>query len=291
MGKFGQTDGLTSYHCTANCAIGRYRDKTGGVLPQDCKFCPPGTWGQTTGLITDKCTDYCPPGKYNSKVGQISVQACIECPPTFTGSKAKWGEQCVHRMPTRALNRGTTHWNDQDYGGIPDECGDPQPTNFLGTQGPYDHGDSSTGNQGTNIRCFGDFVDYGRSHPAENAHNSRDPTGSGEYLRDTAFYLSRMGYPRFCDSKSMCLNVGPFAIHDLNRRTPPIGEAMSNNDKHHVGVRTPENLRSGYGSPEGRHGREKYGVSLAVTDIGMPNKAPWAHVKHYNNKYVSLGYP
>merc|ERR1712216_211724 len=106
MGKYGATDGLKTIACTANCAIGRYRDKTGGVLPQDCKYCPPGTWGQSTGLVTYKCTDFCPPGKYNSRAGKTSSTDCILCPPTFTGSKAPWGEQCVHRMPTRAIGRG-----------------------------------------------------------------------------------------------------------------------------------------------------------------------------------------
>jgi len=210
MGKYGESDGLTSGACTADCPLGRYRDRVGGVIPADCTFCPPGTWGQTRGLTTDKCTEYCPPGKYNSRVGQTSAAACIDCPPTFTGSKAPWGEQCPHRMPTRALERGVSHPKVKDMG-KPDECGNP-----LGTQGPYDHGKSHTGNQGTNTKCYMDFVDYGRSHPKVNSHNGK---------ADTAYYLTRMGYPRFCDTKTQCLNVGPFSKTFTPGQSFPGGEA------------------------------------------------------------------
>jgi hypothetical protein len=227
MGKYGATDGLQTSACTANCAIGRYRDKTGGILPQDCTYCPPGTWGQSTGLVTYKCTDFCPPGKYNSRVGKTSSVDCIDCPITFTGSKAPWGEQCVHRMPTRAIGRGTSH--PKEYS-VPDSCGNP-----LGEQGPYKHAESTTGNQGTNIKCFGDFVDYGKSHPIPNSHNQID---------DTAFHLTRMGYPRFCDTKTMCLNVGSFQTHNVAGAHFPGGEATTkwgppNQPPQTGGTRTP----------------------------------------------------
>merc|ERR1712028_6329 len=105
LGKYGPSDGIKAAVCPAgsntdccvDCSMGRYRDKPGGVIPADCTYCPPGTWGQTTGLHTDMCTSYCPLGRYNSRAGQSSSVACNKCPDTFTGSKAPWGEQCIHR--------------------------------------------------------------------------------------------------------------------------------------------------------------------------------------------------
>jgi hypothetical protein len=241
MGKYGQTDGLTSSACTANCPIGRYRDRVGGKIPADCYYCPPGTWGQTTGLSTDKCTNWCPPGKYNSRVGQTTVIACTVCPRTFTGSKAPWGEQCPHRMPTRAIGRGVTH---PKFLGVDDTCGNP-----LGVQGPALNDQDHTGNYGTSTKCFGDFVDYGKSHPKVNSHNGKE---------DSAFYLTRMGYPRFCDSKTMCLNVGPFKKSHVPGASFPGGEATTK-WMGTGGTLTPEKIVENKKS--GDHGDKSLGVS------------------------------
>ena len=77
-----------------------------------------------------------------------------------------------------------------------------------------------TGNYGSSTRCFGDFVDYGKSHPMVNSHNGKEDS-------DSAFYLRRMGYPRFCDSKTMCLNVGPFKKSHVEGASFPGGEATT----------------------------------------------------------------
>lgn len=198
MGKYGPVDGIKAHSCPSGstkdcciaCGLGRFRPKPGGVIPADCTYCPPGTWGQTSGLYTDKCTGYCPLGKYNSRAGQTSAVACIDCPDTFTGSKAPWGEQCIHRMPTRII------W---EFGEA-DECGSDKLTLHV---------------EGKN-KCMKDYLDYGKNHPKLNSFNG---------VADTMFYLTRFGYPRFCDTKTMCLNTGPFKFPFLDGQTYPIGEA------------------------------------------------------------------
>lgn len=65
-------------------------------------------------------------------------------------------------------------------------------------------------------KCMKDTLDYGKSHPDENSHNHAD---------DTAFYVTRMGYPRFCDTKTMCLRTGPFLNPTVPGQTYPLGEA------------------------------------------------------------------
>ena len=123
-------------------------------------------------------------------------------------------------------------------------------------------------------------MDYGKSHPKENSHNGYPRE---DFIGDTAFYVSRMGYPRFCDTKSMCLNVGAFAMHDLSGRKFPIGEAMSNHEQH-KGMRTPEI------TPDG-HGTKKYGMTAAFADVTSTRCRFCTIIDWKTNKPVSLGYP
>ena len=100
-GKYGSVAGLTTDSCTAECPLGRYRDRPGGKTQEDCHLCPPGTYGNVQGLTTKYCSANCPAGKYNRHWGLDDPQNCETCPEGARFSQCNWEIVAQHFQGVR----------------------------------------------------------------------------------------------------------------------------------------------------------------------------------------------
>ncbi|GMI39540.1 hypothetical protein TrCOL_g11755 [Triparma columacea] len=89
-GTYGNTEGLTTKQCTANCPAGRYNDERGARTEEDCLYCPPGKHGASTGYQTRECGGSCAPGKYSSVYGLTTDTGCVNCPTGYRGWQCDW---------------------------------------------------------------------------------------------------------------------------------------------------------------------------------------------------------
>lgn len=82
-GRYGNTAGLTTLSCTANCPTGTYNDQAGAITVDDCLFCPPGKYGASEGATNRECSGNCPAGKYSSAYGLTLISQCVTCPDGY----------------------------------------------------------------------------------------------------------------------------------------------------------------------------------------------------------------
>jgi len=97
-GRYGETEGLTTYTCTAKCPTGKYNDRLGARTVDDCFYCPPGRYGSSEGLTTEDCSGWCPSGTYNSLYGLTTADDCVDCPTGYRGWQCE-GDGHHYRVP------------------------------------------------------------------------------------------------------------------------------------------------------------------------------------------------
>jgi len=95
-GRYGTAAGLKTEYCSADCPMGRYRDKPAGRSVDDCHLCPPGRYGQKQGLVTKFCTANCPAGKYSNVWGLDDPQNCKACPEGGRFWQCTWELKAQH---------------------------------------------------------------------------------------------------------------------------------------------------------------------------------------------------
>ncbi|KAJ8614274.1 hypothetical protein CTAYLR_001146 [Chrysophaeum taylorii] len=101
-GRYGESEGLASQSCTAECPLGTYRDRTGAKSSDDCLSCPPGKYGNRKGLTTRDCSGDCPAGKYSSVWALTTPTECQSCPEGYRGWQCTWEVVAQHFSGDRA---------------------------------------------------------------------------------------------------------------------------------------------------------------------------------------------